>query len=388
MEISEPERLALAAWYLQREGAHDGTPPRASDFRCGAMLSEFVRDHREEIIARCRARVAGRVVPSPTPLELEHGIPLFLRELEQTLACELGKPSGAVTGAVQHGEDMLRSGFTIAQVVHNYSDVCQTITELAIERHASITTEEFRALNKCLDDAIAEAVTAYAHRQELAVAAEAAQHASQHLGRIAQELRGMLGGAIVAFDVLRTGAVGIQGSTGDVLGHSLVGLRDRLDRSLTEVRLTTGIAHPETIAVADLLADLEISAIVDARAHKLRLTVTPIDPELAVDSDRQILSSIISNLLQNAFDHTRPHSHVRLHTRATPDRVLFEIEDQCGGIPPDRCQHLLEEYAAQANDNTGLGLCVRGVKLLRGTISVCNRNHGCVFTVDLPRMLS
>src|SRR6185295_14155085 len=118
------------------------------------MLSEFVRDHREEIIARCRARVAGRMVTRPTPLVLEHGIPLFLRDLEQTLACELRQPPGAVTAAVQHGEDLLRSGFTIAQVVHNYGDVCKTITELALERTASITIEEFGALNNCLDNAI------------------------------------------------------------------------------------------------------------------------------------------------------------------------------------------------------------------------------------------
>jgi len=351
------------------------------------MLSEFVRDHREEIIARCRARVAGRVVPGLNPLELEHGIPLFLRELEEALACELRQRSGAVTAAVAHGEDPMRSGFTIAQVVHNYGDVCQAITELAIERNASITTGESRALNNCLDNAIAEAVTAYARRHELEVAAEAAHHASQHLGRIAQELRGMLAGAIVAFHVLRTGTIAIQGTTGDVLGHSLVGLRDRLNRSLTEVRLTTGIAQLETIAVAAFLEELEVSAIVDARARKLRLTVTPIDPEVTVDSDRSILSSIIANLLENAFDHTRPHSHVRLHTRATPDRVLFEIEDQCGGIAPDRCDQLLEHHAEQGSDGTGLGLCVRGVKLLRGTIRVCNRNHGCMFTVDLPRML-
>jgi len=354
------------------------------------MLSEFVRNHREEIVARCRARVAVRMVPRPTPLELEHGIPLFLQELEQTLECELGQRSGAVAAAVKHGEDLLRSGFTIAQVVHDYGDVCQTISELAIERDASITTEEFRALNHCLDNAIAEAVTAYAHRHELDVVAETAHHANQHLGLIAQELRGMVAGAIVAFEVLRTGTVGIQGSTGDVLGHGLIVLRDRLDRSLTEVRLTAGLARPETIAVAEFLEDIELSAIPTARARKLRLTVTPIDPEVAVESDRQVLSSIIFNLLQNAFAFTRPHSRVRLHTRATPDRVLFEVEDQCGGIPPDRCEHLLEQHAKQGNNRTGRGLqlCVRGVKLLRGAIRVCNRNDGCMFTVDLPRKLT
>jgi signal transduction histidine kinase len=352
------------------------------------MLSEFVKDHREEIIARCRARVAGRMVPRPTPLELEHGIPVFLRELEQTLACELRQRPGVVPAAVQHGEDLLHSGFTIAQVVHDYGDACQTITELAIERNAPITTEEFRALNRCLDNAIAEAVTAYARRRELEVITEVADHANLQLGLIAQELHGVLASAIVAFDVLRTGSVDVQGSTGDVLEHGLIGLRDRLDRSLTEVRLTAGLARRETIAVAGFLEDLEASAIVDARARKLRLTVTRIDPAVAVESDRQILSSIISNLLQKAFEHTRPHSHVWLHTRATPDRVLFEVEDQCGGIPPERCDRLVAQCAGQGHDRTGRGLelCVRGAKLLHGTIGVCNRNQGCMFTVDLPRM--
>ncbi|HEU4726659.1 MAG TPA: HAMP domain-containing sensor histidine kinase [Kofleriaceae bacterium] len=353
------------------------------------MLIELLRDHRDEIIARCRARVAKRMVPLPTPMELEHGIPLFLRDLAQTLEGELRQRPGAAPAAVQHGEDLLRSGFTIAQVVHDYGVGCQTIAELAMERNASITTEERRALDSCLDDAIAGAVTAYARRRELDVVADAARHANQHLGLISQELRSMLASAILAFDVLRTGTAGIQGSTGDVLGNSLIGLSDRVDRSLAEVRLTAGLARQETIAVAGFLEDIEVSAVVGARARKLRLTVSSIEAGVAVQSDRQILSSIISNLLQNAFTYTRPHSHVWLHTRATPDRVLFEIEDQCGGIPRDRCEHLLEQYAEQGNDHTGLGLelCVRGVKLLGGAIRVCNRNHGCMFTVDLPRML-
>lgn len=353
-------------------------------------LSEFVRDQRDEIIARCRARVASRVVPRPTALELEHGIPVFLRELEHTLASGDRERSEAIAAAGEHGEQLLRSGFTIAQVVHDYGDVCQTITELAIERSAPITTDEFRALNHCLDNAIADAVTAYARRHQREVVIAAAHDANQHLESIASELRGMVTGAIVAFDVLRTGTVGIQGSTGDVLEHGLLGVRDRLDRSLTEVRVSAGLARPEPLVVAGFLDDLESSAVLAARAHRVRLTVSRIDPGVVVETDRQILSSILSSLLQNAFDYTRPHSHVRLHTRATSDRIVFEVEDQCGGIPPATCDQLLAQYAEPRNDRTGRGLelCVRGAQLLRGDIRVCNRNHGCLFTVDLPRTLA
>jgi hypothetical protein len=40
-------------------------------------------------------------------------------------------------------------------------DVCQAITELAVELNAPISTDDFRTLNRCLDDAIAGAVTEY-----------------------------------------------------------------------------------------------------------------------------------------------------------------------------------------------------------------------------------
>jgi signal transduction histidine kinase len=353
------------------------------------MLSEFVKTHRDEIIARCRTRVAARMAPRPTRSELEHGIPLFLRELEQTLACELGQPPGAPTAAGQHGGELLRGGFTVAQVVHDYGDACQTIAELAIANNAPISTEDFRALNKCLDNAIAEAVTEYERQHEIDVMAEDARRSNQHLGFIAHELRNTLSSALLAFDVLRTGSVGIGGSTGDVLGRSLIGLRDLVDRSLTEVRLTAGTAHPERILVARFIEDMEVSALLSAKSRGIRLTVGEVDPTLSLVTDRQILSSVVSNLLQNAFKYTRPHSHVWLNTCETPDRVLFEIEDQCGGIPPDKSEQLFEPYVQQSADLSGLGLglaiCVRGMNALRGNIANRNQNNGCVFTVDLPR---
>src|SRR6185436_11533440 len=161
------------------------------------MLSEFVRDHRDEIIARCRSRVAARMAPRATRLEIEDGIPLFLRELEKTLESELLNRPRPVTAAVQHGGALWRGGFTIAQVVHDYGDACQTITELAIERRAPISTEEFRALNRCLDDAIAEAVTEYERQHELDVVAEGTRRSNATLGAFADELHTLLHSAVL-----------------------------------------------------------------------------------------------------------------------------------------------------------------------------------------------
>ena len=98
------------------------------------MLHEFIAFNREEIIRRCRAKVATRSVPPPTDVEIDHGVPVFLDQLIDGL--RLGLTSSAEIGrsAVKHGHDLLLQGFTASQVVHDYGDVCQSITDLAVER--------------------------------------------------------------------------------------------------------------------------------------------------------------------------------------------------------------------------------------------------------------
>ena len=49
------------------------------------MLQEFIEIHRDEIIKRCRAKVATRSVPPPTKAEIDHGVPLFLDQLVAAL---------------------------------------------------------------------------------------------------------------------------------------------------------------------------------------------------------------------------------------------------------------------------------------------------------------
>ena len=74
------------------------------------------------------------------------------------------KPASAEStrSARWHGKKLLEGGYSVDQVVHDYGDVCQAITELALEQQAPITVKEFHTLNRCLDTAIAEAVTEHA----------------------------------------------------------------------------------------------------------------------------------------------------------------------------------------------------------------------------------
>ncbi|MEO6773997.1 MAG: HAMP domain-containing sensor histidine kinase [Kofleriaceae bacterium] len=357
------------------------------------MLGEFVTLHRSEILERCRSRVAVRVAPRATELELEQGIPLFLDQLVESLRSKLVH-APASAAATLHGGSMLRRGFTVAQVVQDYGDVCQTITEIAVERGATISTQEFQALNRSLDDAIAQAVTGYAQAREIEMISHQisvdASAAAVELGVLAHELRNLLGTAILAFDALKDGGVGIAGSTGAVLERSLLGLHHLIDRTLADVRLTVGIALPEPIVVAELIEEIEVSAMLLAKSRGHHLTVETHTDGAVLKADREILAAVVANLIQNACKYTRPHSNITLRTTTTPARVRIEVEDQCGGLPPGASETLFKPFVQRSADRTGLGLglaiCLRGVDALNGSIHVTDLpGKGCVFSVEVPR---
>jgi hypothetical protein len=176
-------------------------------------LYEFINRNRDELIGRCRTKVASRSAPAASEAEIDHGVPMFLEQLCEELRDGPSKNKEISKSAMKHGLDLSRQGFTLSQVVHGYGDVCQSVTDLAVELSAPIATDDFRTLNRCLDDAIAGAVTEFAHAQEVTRVGES--HRLQNLTDI----------AITAFEVLQTGSVGVGGSTGAVVHRSLLAIR-------------------------------------------------------------------------------------------------------------------------------------------------------------------
>jgi signal transduction histidine kinase len=355
------------------------------------LLHEFIAENREDIIRRCRAKVATRSVPPPTKAEIEHGVPVFLDQLVSTLRLgDVTNPEIART-ALLHGHDLLEQGFTVSQVVHDYGDVCQSVTELAVEAGARISATDFHMLNRCLDDAIAGAVTEYGRgRTQSGIDGEAAS-GNERLGFLAHELRNLINTAKLAFHVLKTGNVGVSGSTGAVLDRSLTGLSTLITRSLSEVRLADAVQNRESIRLAGFIEEVATSAKLQATAKGIALTILPVEDGVAVEADRSVLAAVIANLLQNAFKFTRPRTTVTLKAGASFDRVLIEIQDECGGLPGGDPGELFRAFEQRGADRSGLGL---GLAYSRWAVEANNGRiyarslpgQGCVFTIDLPRL--
>lgn len=374
------------------------------------MMHEFLKLHRLELIERCRAKVALRGLGQPVGPETRFGVPLFLQELIRTLEVEqsshpmrsreISGPADGHSGAVseiddsakQHGNELLLKGFSVDQVVHDYGDLCQAITDMAFELEAPIETDEFRTLNRCLDNAIAGAVTEFNLQRDVVAADAQAASLNQQLGFFGHEVRNQVTTAMLAVSLIRDGKVGISGATGDVLDKSLLELKRLVDRSLAAVRLGAGVPpHSTLISVCEFISDTKISASMEAYTRDCAFFVSDVDPRLRVSADRDMLASALGNLLQNAFKFTHPHSEVTLSAIAVGDRVLIEVEDNCGGLPPGVDATMFKPFVQASEDRTGLGL---GLSIARqaveengGTLSVRDvSGKGCVFTIDLPRV--
>lgn len=368
------------------------------------MLHEFLSANRAELIERCALKVVQRPMPKPTDAELAHGIPLFLDQLVKTLRMErmaepmksreVSGPSGGGplpseigTSAGRHGVELLEQGFSVDQVVHDYGDLCQAITDLAFERAVPVEIDEFRTLNRCLDNAIAGAVTAFAHQRDVLIGERDAQALNERLRVFAQELRKLIETATVAVTAVKAGNVGLTGATGATLDRTLIGLRNLIDRSLADVRIRAGMpARRELIALPAFVSEIQISASLEARARGCRFVVFATGLGLAVDGDREALAAAVGNLLQNAFRFTEPGTEVSLSVHSREGRVLIEVADHCGGLPVGDAERISRPSTQRATGKSGLAVCRRSVEANDGVLRVRDvRGAGCVFTIDLPR---
>jgi hypothetical protein len=221
------------------------------------MLHEFLVSHRLDLIQQCRDKVSARFAPASPPAVIDHGVPLFLGQLVDALALrpsgnsedlESGDyipfPSEIGQSAALHGAELLRRGFTVDQVVHDYGDICQAITELAVKLDSPIDPDDFRILNGCLDNAIAGAVTSFVGGRDSA-ANDLEDERREHLSGLADEHRRLVEIAMQSFVAIKTGGLGVGGATGALLMHALTKLH-----SLSE--LSPGDGDEDDAAASDL----------------------------------------------------------------------------------------------------------------------------------------
>lgn len=215
------------------------------------MLHDFITTNKTALIRRCKAKAANRYSPSKIPAEVNSGVPLFLEQLVAALQLaeveggiiiypkEVPKLSDIIRTAAIHGAELLRTGYSIEQVVHDYGDVCQSITEMAIEQNIKFSTDDFRLLNSNLDDAIAESVRVYGNGLQNTMKSNNSDNLNLRQNTALEQLR-FIEMAIRAHEAIKTAAIGVAGSTGELLIYALDELKKLTEKDLAETRTALG----------------------------------------------------------------------------------------------------------------------------------------------------
>lgn len=370
-------------------------------------MYQFLENNREDLITRCKSKVAQRPQRAATDQQLSHGVPMFLDQLirtlkaedrdEQALSTRISGPSGGGAlrlseigmSATRHGKELLELGYTVDQVVHDYGDLCQAITDLAFERDAPFAVTEFRTLNRCLDNAIAGAVTEFSTQRDAQIAGLHVAEEKQRLGYLVHELRNSLGTAILAVRALELGNMPIGGATGAILKRSLAALGMQIGRAISEVS-TSKPQERQIFALSAFIADADAWARLDVNLVRCTFEVQPVDPALALCGNRELLHAALANVIQNAFKFTQPETVVHLVARSADDRIRISVADHCGGLSQGDEKKMFVPFASHLGRMAGLGLGLsiarQSVEADMGSLTVQDvPGTGCVFTIDLPR---
>ncbi|MFC5498102.1 sensor histidine kinase [Caenimonas terrae] len=371
-------------------------------------MHRFLTNNRDELIARCKAKVAERPRRAATSQQLMNGIPLFIEQLTRTLqaeedgeAWESLRISGASSGdaaslseigvtATAHGKELLNLGYTVDQVVHDYGDLCQAITELAVERDAAFAIDEFRTLNRCLDNAIADAVSSYSAERDASISIIRSAESNQRLGYLVHDLRSSIGTATLALSALDQGTLPVSGATGSILKRCMAALTGLVDRAMAEVQLKHSIPmQGETFSVATMIAEARDSAALDADRRGLPFDVPEVDPALGIRGNREQLLAALGKLLNNAFKFTQPQTKVTLQVHSAASRVFIDVRDHCGGLSPGDEERMFAPFSKRRGDKAALGIGLAmakaSVEADDGVLTVRDvPGRGCVFTISLP----
>ncbi|MCX7670206.1 MAG: ATP-binding protein [Anaerolineae bacterium] len=170
-----------------------------------------------------------------------------------------------------------------------------------------------------------------------------------------------------------------------------------LDAALTLARVDSGQLQESfaPLNLSELLTDLAESSAPYAEEERRQSFTCAIAPDLWVRGDRDHLTRLFLNLLDNAMQYTPAGGAIRLTAAADGEHAVVAVEDTGIGIAAEDLPHVFERFyrADQARGagngrHAGLGLSIaQAIARAHGgeIIAQSSVGQGSRFTVRLPR---
>ncbi len=355
------------------------------------VAQKLIKARRGELLKSwndwVRAEVSAAQMDSG---ELVDSMPLFIDDLIASMEVT-DEPGAEGSGAGRssarvHGGERLRLGFDVTAVVREYNLLRRAILGLAQAENQTPTVDEIQVLTDIIGNAQAEAVGEYQRQRDQ----EQARQAAQHLSFLAHEMRTPLSSTLNAFTLLRAYVAQPAARYLAMIDRGFKRLMEVLDNALIAGRVQTGGVVPNISAVdvAACIRDVVAENALNAE-HRGMTLLAEIPETLTLNADRHLLQSVLSNLVGNAIKFSAPNSTIAVRAHRTHAMAVVEVEDGCGGLPPDKVTAIFDPHVQIGADRTGFGLGLAIAKQAAeahgGTLQVQNlEGHGCCFRLELP----
>lgn len=349
-------------------------------------LRGFVSAHRDEILDLCIRKLqleAGNVSRDEAKGELEGVLDEVILALgdheEGTRRSPLPERSAT---ACRHGRQRQQLSYSIERISRDFGSISDSVGEIAGREGLSFAADQYRIFNLCLDTAIGDAIEQYWKD----AVDEETRSTTERVGVFAHELRNALASARMSYSLLQTGQFGINSRTGEVLGRALARADMLVSRALLEVQVGGHIeAQRKPLRVADVLYSVRDSMVLERGV----VVVVEADDSVEADADERLLSSAVSNLVQNGVKFSRANGTVMVRSKLVEQAVCIEVEDECGGLSPGAEDEIFRPFVRKGLDRRGLGLGLtitkEAIEAQAGRLTVRNLpGKGCIFGARIP----
>jgi signal transduction histidine kinase len=355
-------------------------------------LHEVLSAKRDEVIVRWKTQILGKLAPETMPpLELVNHIPRFITEIVAALRADaglssLGPSPDETTTAADHGAQRLRLGFSLDSVVREYGALRESIVTTAKDAGTHLSLRELQVLFDAIVTGIAQAVTEYSRQRD----AELLRQANEHFAFIAHELRDPLSAAMSSFLLLKSsGQLPVENRFVGAVDRGLHRTRELIDQTLQTARVASGIElRRQSTTLKILFEEAELGAASEAESKRIEIR-SIIETDQRINLDTRLVRSALGNLVRNGVKYTSTDGVVELRGRIAAERVVIEVEDGCGGLPPGKVEQAFAPFVRLDNRQTGFGLGLaiakQAVDAHGGSIRVQDLpGKGCIFVLELP----
>lgn len=346
-------------------------------------LADYIEANKQRLIGRWKFMVEPELSFALDESELLDHLPDVIDDLV-TAAREPSGQRPDLESARSHGRQRMEIGVNLGKLTVEMALLAEALLRIAEEDGHDFSSEQTRRLFRIISRGTEASVDSYAQMRDHQLAGQAARHFSF----IAHEIRNPLQNAVLATTLLERATDADRPRYIERLQRSLAQLLDLVDNSLTEARLLESPEpNIERLDAAQLVADSieDVAAFAGTRDVELAAEAESFE----LDGDPKLLRSALTNLIRNAVKFSHEHGRTTVRARAAGDEALFEVEDECGGIPEALVDRLFEPFVQAQDDRRGFGLGLaivqQAVEAHRGRVRVDNLpGHGCRFVITLP----